>query len=257
MYFETHAHYDHPQFSEDQAMLLPSLHQQGVEYIVNIGTNLSSSKKSITLAEVYSFVYATVGFHPHDAKKMKKEDMATLEKLTNHNKVVALGEIGLDFFYDNSPRDIQTQSFEDQLALAKKLEIPVVIHCRDAHSEVYHILKEAALSHRNGKGAGVMHCFSGNLPMAKKYIDMGYIIGIGGVVTYKNAKDLHEVVSHIPLEHIIIETDAPYLAPVPNRGKRNDSSNLQYIAKTIGELKNISKEDVALETMNNAKKFYM
>lgn len=253
-YFETHAHYTSDQFHEDREEILEILQQEGVQYVVNIGSNMNDSYGGVELAEKYPFIYATVGFHPHDVANMQKYHLEELEELAAHKKVVGIGEIGLDYYYDNSPRDLQKQWFWEQLLLTKKLNMPVVIHCRDAHGDTFDQLKNIGLTRRDG--AGVVHCYSGSLELAKQYIKMGYYIGVGGVITYKNAKDLPQVVENIPLEWILIETDAPYLSPVPNRGKRNESTNLKYIVESIAKIKGVTPKKVANVTMDNAKKFY-
>lgn len=250
MYFDTHAHYDHGRF-KDRGKLLDSLNENGVDLILNIGIDRGSSLNSIKMAQVFPFMYASAGFHPHNASAFTSLD--EIRSFAKMPKVVALGEMGLDFHYNFSPRDVQEEVFKAQLTLAPELDMPVIIHCREAVNEVYTILKAANLQREN---PGVMHCYSGDLTMAEKFAEMGYFLGIGGPVTYKNAKNIKEVVKHIPLEKLLIETDAPYLAPEPNRGKRNDSSNLQYIANAIGELKNISAEDVAKTTMENGLRLF-
>ncbi|MCL1936355.1 MAG: TatD family hydrolase [Defluviitaleaceae bacterium] len=254
MYFETHAHYTSKQFDEDRYKILELLAHSDIKYIVNIGSDLKSSIFGVELAKKYSFLYATVGYHPHDVSKMTKEDFIKIEELAKDEKVVAIGEIGLDFYYDFSPRDIQEYWFLEQLKLVRKTNLPVVIHCRDAYGKTFDILKDAKLTRTNGPG--VIHCYSGSLENAKEYVKMGYYIGVGGVITYKNAKSLVEVVENIPLEFLLIETDAPYLSPVPNRGKRNDSFNLSFIVNQIARIKNVAPSEVAKVTTENAKRFY-
>lgn len=254
MYFESHAHYDNKQFESDRNVILNEAYEKGVKYIVNIGSDVASSQVGVGLSKSYSFVYASVGVHPHDVKDIKDGDMQVLHLLSKEEKVVAIGEIGLDFYYDNSPRDMQKYWFCEQLKLVKETSLPVIIHCREADGYVYDILYDTALNRK--KGVGVMHCYSGSYELAKKYIDMGYYLGIGGVLTYKNAKKLVEVVSKVPLKHLLIETDAPFLSPVPNRGRRNDSTNLHYIVNEIAKIKNITAEEVAEVTMRNSKKFF-
>ena len=246
MYFESHAHYDDDRFDDDRDELLSSFPTEGIDYAVNSSSDMESSKASVALAEKYPFFYASVGVHPHEVSKMKEEDIETLRELSKHPKVVALGEMGLDFYYDLSPRDEQRYWFRRQLALAKELDMPVIIHSRDAAQECFDIIKES------GVHKGVIHCYSGSAQMAKDYIDMGFLIGIGGSLTFKNNKKTVEVVEQIPLERILIETDAPYLAPVPYRGRRNDSRLLKYVVEKIGEIKNIPVEDICNITKNNA-----
>jgi len=256
MYFESHAHYDDGRFDADRHELLMACKALGVECIVNAGADLESSRKGIEMAAKYDFLYTAVGVHPHDAKELDEEAFEELERLSYGHKVVAIGEIGLDYHYDNSPRDIQQKWFLRQLDLAKKRELPVIIHSRDASAQTYEIIKSAGLSERSGKGAGVIHCYSGSAQMALDYIKMGYYLGIGGVITYNNAKKTVEVVESVPLERILIETDCPYLSPVPNRGKRNDSQNLKYICDKISEIKQIGVEDVAEITYKNAQTLF-
>ena len=247
MYFESHAHYDDERFDEDRYALIERLYNEcGVHNIINIGADIPSSERSIALADKYDFIYAAVGVHPHEADSLNEENFKHLKELTKHKKVVAVGEIGLDFYYDNSPRDIQRYWFKRQLELAKEIRLPVVIHCRDASQECFDIIKES------GVRRGVIHCYSGSPEMAEEYVKMGFKIGVGGVVTFKNSKKLVETVERIPMESILIETDSPYLAPIPFRGERNDSSNLKYVVKKIGEIKNLTPEEVADITSNNA-----
>ena len=252
MYFESHAHYDDRRFNEDRHELLMACQANGVKYIVNAGADLRSSEKGVEMAARYDFLYAGVGVHPHDAKVLDEASFAELEELSLKSKVVAIGEIGLDYHYDNSPRDIQVKWFLRQLDLAKKRDLPVIIHSRDAAAQTYEIIEAAKLSQRKGKGAGVIHCYSGSVQMALDYIKLGYYLGIGGVVTYSNAKKTVEVVEAVPLERILIETDCPYLSPVPNRGKRNDSQNLKYICEKISEIKQIGVEEVEKITCKSA-----
>lgn len=252
MYFDSHAHYDDTKFKKDRDKLLQKLNKNGIDYIVNVAADIKSSEKSIELAEKYDFVYASVGVHPHDVKDLDEEDVCKLYGMSQRDKVVAIGEIGLDFYYDHSPKDIQKDWFIEQIELAKEVELPIIVHSRDASKETYDIIKGTEAK----EVGGVIHCYAGSVEMAKDYVNDGFYIGVGGVVTFNNAKKLIDVVQAIPLEHILIETDCPYLAPVPNRGQRNDSSNLQFIAQKIAEIKKITIEEVAQTTLNNAKKMY-
>lgn len=248
MYFESHAHYDDNRFNTDRDELLRDMKNKGVSYIINAAANMKSSQKGIELSERYDFVYAAIGVHPHDASSLKEEDMDTLRKLSKEKKVVAIGEIGLDFFYDHSPRDVQRYWFEKQLDLADELALPVIIHSRDAEGETLDFMKA-----RNNPRKGVIHCFSGSAETAREYVKRGYYLGIGGVVTYNNAKKLVEVVKETELKNLLIETDSPYLSPVPERGQRNDSGNLKYIVKKIAEIKGVSEAAVEDITLENAK----
>ena len=250
MYFESHAHYDDRRFREDREELLTHLPSCGIDYVVNIGCDVKSSKQSIRLAEKYDYIYATVGIHPHELYDMSSQTIAELRRLSAHKKVVAIGEIGLDYYYDTHPRELQQFWFRQQLRLAEEVQKPVVIHSRDASQETFDIIKSSSIRQ------GVIHCYSGAWQMAMDYVDMGFYIGVGGVVTFSNAKKLVEVVEHVPLEKILIETDSPYLAPNPNRGKRNDSRNLEYIVNKIAKIKNLSPENVAKVTQDNAKSLF-
>ncbi len=247
MYFESHAHYDDEKFDENRDTLIEETHAFGVDTIINIGADMDSSKKSIELAEKYPYIYAAVGVHPHDVKTMVDEDIEALRKWTEHNKVVAIGEIGLDYHYDLSPRDSQRYWFKRQLQLAYETDMPVVIHSREATLETYEIIEASPVRR------GVIHAFSGSADFARKYIDMGFYIGVGGVVTFKNGRKLVEAVAETPIERILIETDSPYLSPEPVRGTVNNSQNLKYIVQKISEIKQIPPEIVAKVTAENAK----
>lgn len=255
MIFETHAHYDDQAFEEDRELLLNSLQEQGVGKVVNIGASLASSKASLALAEQYPFVYAAIGVHPDETKELTEENFKELLAMIQQEKVVAVGEIGLDYYWDSTPRDVQKYWFERQLALALQYDLPVVIHSREAAADTLAVMKEW-YAKSNGMLSGIIHCFSYGPEIAKEYMKMGFYFGVGGVVTFKNAKKLKEVVQTVPLELLVLETDCPYLAPVPNRGKRNDSSNLQYVAQEIAALKGITAEEVIRVTEDNAKKLY-
>lgn len=250
--FETHAHYDDIAFSENRDFLLRQMHREGIEYIVNIGCSMESSRGITELVKQYDFLYGTVGVHPEDAGGLTEADMEELEELSGQDKILAIGEIGLDYHYDEPPRDIQKQWFVRQLDLAKRRQLPVVIHSRDAAKDTLDIMK----AEHAGKTNGVIHCFSYGVEMAREYLNMGYYIGVGGVVTFKNGKKLKEVAEYVPLDRIVLETDAPYLAPVPFRGKRNCSLYLKYVAEELARLKGISAEEVCAVTFKNAKRLY-
>lgn len=250
MYFESHAHLDDKRFREDREELLGLLPSCGIDYVVNVGCDVKSSKQSIRLAERYDYIFASVGIHPHELYDMSSQTIEELRRLSQHKKVVAIGEIGLDYYYDTHPRELQQFWFRQQLRLAEFVNKPVIIHSRDASQETFDIMS-ASNVHK-----GVIHCYSGSAPMAVEYTKMGFYIGIGGVVTFPNAKKMVEVVEAIPLEKILIETDSPYLAPTPNRGKRNDPRNLEYIVTKIAEIKNISPENVANITSKNAQNLF-
>lgn len=250
--FETHAHYDDTAFSEDRDFLLQQMHREGIEYIVNIGCSMETSRGITKLVRQYDFLYGTVGVHPEDAGSLTEPDMEELEELSRQEKILAIGEIGLDYHYDEPPGDIQKQWFVRQLDLAKHRQLPVVIHSRDAAKDTLDIMK----AEHAGKTNGVIHCFSYGIEMAREYLNMGYYIGIGGVVTFKNGRKLKEVAEYVPLDSIVLETDAPYLAPVPFRGKRNCSLYLKYVAEELAQLKGISAEEVCNVTFENAKRLY-
>lgn len=250
-YFESHAHYDDKRFREDREELLGELlPASGVSHVINIGCDVKSSEMSIRLAEKYDYIYAAVGVHPHELYDMSSQTIAKLKKLSEHLKVVAIGEIGLDYYYDTHPRELQRFWFRQQLRLAEEVNKPVIIHSRDASQETFDIIQSTNIRR------GSIHCYSGSAQMAQDYVKMGFHIGVGGVVTFSNAKKLVETVEAIPIESILIETDCPYLAPTPNRGKRNDSTNLKYIVEKIAEIKNMTPEEVAKITKNNAKSLF-
>ena len=250
-YFESHAHYDDKRFKEDREELLGELlPASGVSHVINIGCDVKSSEMSIRLANKYDYIYAAVGVHPHELYDMSSQTIAKLKKLSEHPKVVAIGEIGLDYYYDTHPRELQRFWFRQQLRLAEEVNKPVIIHSRDASQETFDIIQSTNIRR------GSIHCYSGSAQMAQDYVKMGFHIGVGGVVTFSNAKKLVETVEAIPIESILIETDCPYLAPNPNRGKRNDSTNLKYIVEKIAEIKKMTPEDVAKITENNAKSLF-
>ncbi len=250
MYFDSHAHYDDESFDEDRYELIEAMREKGVDFIVNAAADLTSCETGIALAEKYPFIYCSIGVHPHDVKNLKEEDLEKLKKWATHKKVVAIGEIGLDYYYDSSPREAQREWFKKQLLLAKELNLPVIIHSRDACQETFDLIMES------GVKEGVIHCFSGSHELAKEYVKKGFYIGIGGALTFKNAKKTVKVVETIGIENILIETDAPYLTPVPHRGKRNDSSYLQYVVEKIAEIKEMTPDEVASITCQNAKTLF-
>jgi len=253
MYFESHAHYDDARFDKDRHELLQKLPAAGVETVMHASCDIESTRAGIRFADQYDYIYTSVGTHPHAAKDMTDEDLAEMEALCAHPKVRAVGEIGLDFFYDNSPRDVQRARFRDQIELAKRVQLPVIIHSREAAQEVFDMLAASGLGKMTG---GVIHCFTGSAQMARDYAEMGFLIGVGGMVTYANVRKMVESVAALPIEKLLIETDSPYLSPEPNRRQRNDSQNLRYICEKIGEIKQISPEDVAKYTKENARKLF-
>ena len=250
MFFDSHAHLNDERFDEDREELISSFNQNGICNVVNIGADLQTSKESIDLAEKYDFIYAAVGVHPHDVEDMTDADLDTLSEMSKHEKVVAIGEIGLDYYYDNSPRELQRKWFRAQMELANKIDLPVIIHSRDAMGDTLEILKDCPVK------TGVVHCYSGSVESAKEILKLGYYISFAGPVTFKNAKGLTEVAKFVPLDKILIETDSPYLTPEPYRGKRNSSLYVPEVAKKIAELKGITVEEVAKATMENTKRLF-
>ena len=251
MIFDTHAHYDDKQFSEDRDQVLSSMKEQGVGTIVDASATVDSWERVLELTRRYPFVYGMIGVHPDEVGDLNEENFARMEQLLHEEKVVAVGEIGLDYYWDKEQHEIQKEWFIRQLQLARKLNMPVNIHSREAAQDTMEIMKEYAVDMK-----AIIHCYSYSKEMAEEYVKMVYLLGIGGVVTFKNAKKLKEVVKAVPLSHIVLETDCPYLAPEPNRGKRNASSNLIYVAQTIAELKGTTTEEVIAVTEENARKFY-
>jgi TatD DNase family protein len=258
---DTHTHLDFPQFDDDREQVIERAANAGVGTIVNVGADLASSQAAVALAEAYPQIYAAVGVHPHDAKTVTGEMLKELRALALHPKVVAIGEIGLDFFRDLSPRDQQRQAFQKQLALASEIGKPVIIHDRDAHSEIMTILrhwiessrKPSAISHQP---VGVLHCFSGDLAMAQEAIKMGFYISVAGPVTFKNAQGLRELVRQLPLEKLLVETDCPYLTPQPHRGKRNEPAYVKFVAQEVARVKGVTLEEVARVTSDNARALF-
>lgn len=258
MIFESHAHYDDRQFDVDRETLLENLPFQNVGVIVNVGSDIRSSKESIMLAHQYDYIYAAIGVHPDEVDTMKEADMEELSHMAKEDKVVAIGEIGLDYFRKegNAYKIVQKEWFCRQLDLAKEIEKPVIIHSRDAAEDTIQILRDFRKENPQIENPGVIHCYSYSPELAKEYVAMGFYIGIGGVVTFKNAKKLVETVAQIPLERILVETDSPYLCPEPNRGKRNDSSQIRYVMDRIADIRGITPEEVEKQTEMNARKMY-
>ena len=252
MIFDTHAHYDDPVYDKDREELFRTMRSEGVGIITDIGADIESTKRAIELSESYDFIYAVAGVHPSEVYSLEEADMEFLRRATESPKVVAIGEIGLDYHYEDTVREVQKKWFIRQLELAKETKLPVVIHSRDAAQDTLDIMKA---EHAEESG-GVIHCFSYGWDMAKIYLDMGFYLGIGGVVTFKNAKKLKEVVQKAPMERLVLETDAPYLAPEPYRGKRNASHYLKYVAEEIAALRNMTPEEVILVTDENVKRMY-
>lgn len=252
MIFDTHAHYDDDAFDEDRDALLEEIFSSGICCITDVGASVESSKKAVELSKKWPQIYAAVGVHPDSVADMKDEDIKTLRSLAGEEKVVAIGEIGLDYYWDNSPRDVQKKWFLRQLELARKVSLPVIIHSREAAKDTMEIMKEAAKAGNHG----VIHCYSYSAEMAREYVSMGFYLGIGGVLAFKNARVIKEVAAEIPLSAIVLETDSPYLAPPPHRGKRNNSMYLKEVVKQLSEIKQIPEEIVIQTTFENARKLY-
>lgn len=252
MLIDTHAHLQDEKLKKDLPQVLNRAKEAGVEKIVCIGYDLSSSQEALLLARKYNEIYAVVGIHPHDAKSLKSEVMEKLYNLARDQKVVAIGEIGLDFYRDLSPREIQRQAFREQIKMAQEIGKPIVIHDRDAHQEVMEIIK----AEKAGKNQGIMHCYSGALPMANELIKLGFYISFAGPLTFKNAHKAHEVAAKIPMDRILLETDCPYLSPEPLRGKLNEPANVKYVAAKLAELRSRNSDEIAYLTGLNARKVY-
>lgn len=246
--FDAHAHYDDKWFDEDRSALLSSMPENGVSYIVNAAVDIATAKTAVGYAEQYPHMYACAGIHPENLEGLADDYLDQLTELLEYPRVVALGEIGLDYHWD-IPRDIQNRVFEEQLRLARELDVPVVIHDREAHGDVMELI-------RRYKPKGLMHCYSGSTEMLKEVMRLGMSISLGGTVTFKNARVPVEVAEAVPLDRLLLETDAPYLSPVPNRGKRNDSRNIAYTAQRIAELRGMDAQELIDITTENAKRLY-
>ena len=252
MLFDTHAHLDDDRFDKDRDETIMQCQRDGVELILNAGSNIETSVKAIALAKKYEFIYAAVGVHPHDAAEMDEETAGVLAALAGNKKVRAIGEIGLDYHYDFSPRDVQKQRFVEQIDLARQLKLPVIVHDREAHGDVMDIFKKTRIK----EVGGVLHSFSGSAEMALECIKLGLYISISGPVTFENARKTVEAVKQVPLDMLLIETDSPYLTPVPYRGKRNYPGYVRLVAEKIAEIKGISFEEVARQTLENGKRLF-
>ena len=250
MLFDTHAHYDSRQFDADRDAVLSALPAQGVGLVVNPGCDLDSSRKAIAIAEQYPFVYAAVGVHPEDCGGWRDGDVDELRSLAAHPKVVAIGEIGLDNYWKDNPRELQQQVFRAQLALAQELDLPAIVHDREAHGDSLAIVREFP------RVRGVFHCFSGSAEMAKELVGLGWMISFTGVLTYKNARKAVEAAQAVPLERIMIETDSPYMAPVPHRGERNHSGLVRHTCERLAEIKGIPPEECQRITFENGIRFF-
>lgn len=252
MIFDSHAHYDDEAFDIDRDEVLKNVRESGIGYVVNAGSDIKSSRAAAELASKYDFVYGAVGVHPEDAVQFNVDSVDILKELAGNRKIVAVGEIGLDYYYEGYDRDVQRKAFEEQIRLALDLNLPVIVHDREAHGDTFDLIKEYAK-----KGLrGVIHCYSGSPQMALQYTDMGFFIGFTGVITFKNAVKSIEVLKSVPIDRVLIETDCPYLAPVPMRGKRNDSTNLKYVIDKACEVLNLDREYFTEKTCENAIKVF-
>ncbi len=252
MLFDSHAHYDDTKFDDDRYEVIQRAFDSGVSYILNAASNISSAVDCIGLSQEFDFIYAAVGVHPHNAEGMNEGAIATLADFASDKKVVAIGEIGLDYYYDNSPREVQKHWFSRQIDMARNIGLPVVVHNRDAHEDTLKILVA-----ENAKSVGgVLHCYSGSVEMAKILLENNFYISVGGPLTFKNAVKVIEVVKYVPLDRLLIETDSPYLTPEPHRGKRNDSSYVRLVAEKLAEVRNIPFEEIARITTENAKRLF-
>jgi TatD DNase family protein len=251
---DSHAHIQGAEFSEDIDGVIQRAKQAGVEKIVVVGGagDLASNQRAVDLARSHGGLFATVGMHPHDAKAVSEVDLAQLRELAKDSKVVAIGETGLDFYYNHSPREIQIEIFRRFIRMARETELPLIVHDRDAHREIAELL----VAEGEGKLRGVIHCFTGDYQAARAFLDLGFYISFSGIVTFKNAAPLREVAQKLPLDRIFVETDSPYLAPVPHRGKRNEPAFVRQVAETIATLKELSLEEVAQATTRNVQALF-
>lgn len=252
MIFDTHAHYDDEAFDEDREELLNGLAANGIGAVVNVGASLATTASTLALAARYPWMYGSVGVHPSETQELTEESIAWLEEQCQREKAVAVGEIGLDYHYDQPDRQVQLKWFERQLLLARRVNKPVIIHTRDAAQDTLDMMKSDA-----ARGlTGIIHCFPFGAELAREYLDMGYYLGIGGVLTFKNGRKMKEAAAYAPLDRIVLETDSPYLAPTPFRGKRNDSTKLHLVVRELAEIKGVSEEEVEAATWENAVKVY-
>jgi TatD DNase family protein len=252
MLIDSHSHLEMPEFNRDLEKVIQRAKESGVGYIFTVGTEKKDWNRVLEIANSHPSIYAILGVHPHNAKEIDDHTYLTLRELCREKKVKAYGEIGLDFFRNLSPKDVQLKRFREQISLAKELGLPIVVHDREAHKETLEILR----SERAEECGGIIHCFSGDYEMAKECMEMGFYISIPGSITFKNAESFREIVKRIPLESLLVETDAPFLAPVPFRGKRNEPSYIRYTAQKVAEIKEVSFEKVAEATTENALRVY-
>jgi TatD DNase family protein len=252
MLIDTHAHLSLPQFDKDRTEVIKRARDAGIKHIITVGTDSDDCRKAVALAQEHDFISAAVGIHPHDAKTINEETYSLLRELAADNNVVAIGEIGLDFYRNLSLRKTQTHHFREQLRLAREVSLPVIIHDREAHQEVLKILQEEKAE----TVGGVIHCFSGDWEMAKACLDMGFYISIPGTITFKKSEEYHKLIRDLPLDRILVETDCPFLAPHPLRGKRNEPAYVQYVAEAVARIKMIAQEELAEITTQNAQKLF-
>lgn len=251
-FVDSHAHLDDDRFDEDREELINSLYENGIETVLNPGADLNTSKAAVELADKYPFIYAAVGCHPHDSKFMNDDTMNIFRELAKNKKVIGIGEIGLDYYYDNSDRDTQRTWFREQIRLAKELDLPYIVHDRDAHEDVFKIMKE---EHYSGT-RGILHCYSSSVEMAREFVKLGFYISLGGPVTFKKAKTPKLVAKEISLDRLLIETDCPYLTPEPFRGKRNEPKYVKYVAEEIAAIREVSIDVIAEKTKENFRKLF-
>jgi TatD DNase family protein len=251
MIFDSHAHYDDEQFDMDREAVIKEIKDNGVIGVINCGSSLKGLEMSVKLAEDYDFIYAAAGIHPENANEFTYEVKEKIHSLTKDNKIVAIGEIGLDYYWEeNPPREVQKKVFREQMSIAKEFGLPVIIHDRDAHGDTLEILKEFP------EVIGVVHCFSGSVEFSKECLKLGYYIGVTGVVTFKNSKVIKEVVKELPIDRLLVETDCPYMAPTPNRGKRNQSNYIDFIIDEIAIIKGITRKEIEEITIFNTKNLF-
>lgn len=251
-FIDSHAHLDDERFEEDREELINSLYENGIETVLNPGADLNTSKSAVALADKYPFIYAAVGCHPHDSRFMNDDTMNIFRELAKNKKVIGIGEIGLDYYYDNSDRETQKIWFREQIRLAKELDLPYIVHDRDAHEDVFKIMKE---EHYSGT-RGILHCYSSSVEMAREFVKLGFYISLGGPVTFKKARTPKLVAKEVPIDRLLIETDCPYLTPEPFRGKRNEPKYVKYVAEEIAGIREISVNDIAEKTKLNFKRLF-
>jgi TatD DNase family protein len=254
MLIDSHAHIQGKEYAGEAEAVIKRAHEAGVDKIIAVGGagDMSSNTEAIALANLFASVYATVGMHPHDAKDVGEDELRALRELTAHPNVVAVGETGLDYYYDHSPRDVQRRVFSQFIRMARETDLPIVVHERDAAQEAAELLRAEG----GGELRGVIHCFTGNYEAARAYLDLGFYLSFTGIITFKNAEPLRDVVRQIPLDTILVETDAPYLTPVPHRGKRNEPAYVRFVAETVANVRSITVEEVGRITSANAQNLF-